>query len=332
MNLDFIKIAEEGIRRIFFLIPSFPQIAQIEITNRCNFNCAMCQRFPLKVPIKDMPLATYKKIVDKLAGVEEVILTGWGEPLIHPHLFEMVKYAKDNGKRTSFTSNGSLLTENAAKKLLELKIDSISFSIDDIKAPRGSIVHPITTQIENIERFINMAKITKHRPIIVIQSTLHKGREKKIIEVIKWASQVHASLVNINRLDVRFHTFLKRPSLAEEKLFVGQIEAAGKKFNIRTEFRPYIAFSGVARIGYKLLAPFMGMGGQHCLRIYNYVYINMTGEITPCCALPLWSIGNILKEDLTKLWHNEKFNNFRQHNFQRHVCGKCDVLEVKQWG
>lgn len=321
----------EGIRRILYLIPAQPKIAQIEITNRCNFNCIMCQRFPLKVPIKDIDIKIYKKIMSKLDSIEEIILTGWGEPLLHPKLISMIESAKKYNKKVSLTSNGSLLSESIAQKFIDSGLDSISFSIDDINAPKDSKVHPITTQINNIENFMKKIKSNDKKPLVIIQTTLHKGEENKIFGVIKWASNIGADMININRLDMRFQKKLKRPNIKQEKQFIKQLDMMGRKYNIITEFRPHIAFSGITRSIYRLLAPYMGLGGNHCLRIYNYIYINMTGGVTPCCALPLWEVGDILKEDLIDIWKNEKFIKFRKHDFQRKVCGKCDVLEVKQW-
>jgi len=330
MRQGLFKVATEGLGRLLFLIPSHPEVAQIEVTNRCNFNCLMCQRIPLKVPIEDMDFALYKKIIDRLGGVGEVILTGWGEPLIHPKIVEMVEYAKKKNRWVSLTSNGSLLTTLLAKKLLQTGLDSISFSVDDIRAPKTkSIVHPVTTQIKNIENFIKIIKGKK--PEIIIQTTLHLGQEKKIIEVVKWAARIGAGMVNVNRLDMRFNPKLRRPNYEEEKEFVGKLDEAGRKYKIQTEFRPHIAFSGLPRLAYRLVAPYVARGGQHCLRVYNYIYVNIKGEVTPCCALPLWSVGNLLQEDLQTIWQSEKLQKFREHEYQRKICGKCDVLEVRQW-
>lgn len=320
----------EVFRRIFFIIPKMPEVAQIEITNRCNFTCKMCQRYDLKVPIKNMDFKLYKKIVDKLDSINEVILTGWGEPFMHSQIFEMITYAKSRGKTVSLTSNGSLLTDKITKQIIESGLDSISFSVDDIKAPKNSLVHPTTVQIKNIEKFLKKIRSGDIEMTVTIQSTLHKYQENNIFAVVKWASQVKADMVNINRLDMRFNQELKRPSYNEEKKFVNQLIKVSDKYNIQTDFRPHIAFTGLTRILYRLLVPFMGLGGRHCLRIYNYIYINMSGQVTPCCGIPLWSAGNLLKENVDSIWFGNKFNKFRNSKFQEAICGKCDVLEVKQ--
>lgn len=332
MRKNFLQLAVEGLRRLFYLVPSHPEVAQIEVTNRCNFSCPMCQRPHLGVKLEDMGFELYKKVVDKLDGVREVDLTGWGEPLLHPKIVEMINYAKKKGKWVSLTSNGSLLTKKLSKKLIEAGLDSISISLDDINPPEtGSLVHPITTQIKNTENFIKKIKRQKKELEAVIQATLHKGRQDKILEIIAWAAKIGADMVNVNRLDVRFNKELKRPNLNEEKEFVEELDGAGKKYKIQTEFRPHVAFTGAARRVYQALAPLMHRGGRHCLRVYNCLYINLKGEVTPCCALPLWSVGNLLEEDLETIWQSDKFKKFRQHDFQRKICGQCDVLETRQY-
>jgi MoaA/NifB/PqqE/SkfB family radical SAM enzyme len=40
----------------------FPEALQIEITNRCNFNCQMCIRHVWNAKPLDMDLALYRKI------------------------------------------------------------------------------------------------------------------------------------------------------------------------------------------------------------------------------------------------------------------------------
>lgn len=330
MNKHFLLI-KEALGRLFFIIPPFPEVAQIEITNRCNYHCLMCQRIPLKVPLKDMDYNLYKKIIGKIRKVNEVILTGWGEPLMHPKLMEMIKYAKGKNKKVSLTSNGSLLTAKKIDDLIDNKIDSISFSVDKIVFEKKTQSHPIGKQLESIKEFIKESKERKTNIRVIIQSTLHKNKESDIFNVIKWAFEVEADMVNINRLDLRFNQSLKRPSLSEEKVLIEKIDKTFKKYPIGIEFKPYAAFGGYLRKIYKRLVPFMGKMGPHCLRIYNYIYINSSGGVTPCCALPNWTVGNILEDDLDLIWKNNLFIKFREHDFQRNICGKCDVLEVNQY-
>ncbi len=327
-------ITKEFIGRLLFHIPSLPQVAQIEVTNACNLSCRMCQRLDLGVKLDHMDIKTYEKVIRRLGNsVKSVTLTGWGEPLFHPQIIDMVKIAKKAGKKVQLTSNALLLTEYKRSPLINAGLDSISFSIDDLRAPmmeKDTLGHPIRNQLTNIEAFMKEIKLLPTRPSVVIQTTLHSGRENKIFEIIKYAAKIGADMVNVNRLDVRFATFLKRPNYMEEKNFVEKMEKIADKYQIRVDFRPHTAFTGFLRQLYKKTIPLMHHKGKHCLRVYNYIYVNRNGEVTPCCALPLWSVGDLMNQRMRTIWTSPKFKLFREHKFQRRVCGKCDVLEIFQ--
>ncbi|MBK8418853.1 radical SAM protein [Candidatus Villigracilis saccharophilus] len=60
----------------------------------------------------------------------ELFLGGYGEPLSHPHILEMIEQAKGLGHRVSLISNGMLLTEQVIHKLIDLKLDMLWVSVD----------------------------------------------------------------------------------------------------------------------------------------------------------------------------------------------------------
>jgi MoaA/NifB/PqqE/SkfB family radical SAM enzyme len=325
MKMDFL---EEFFRRFFYLQPPLPYTAQIEVTNECNLACPMCPRIDLKVPIKSMTLGTYKKIVDKLEGVRELVLTGWGEPLFHKDIIKMIKYAKNKGFKVRLTTNGTLLTEDLQDELLSSEIDEITFSVDEVRKSNKSLGHPLIKQLENIERFTKKRRDKK--PKVTLQSTIHKGKEKNILDIIEFASRIGAERVNLMRLDIRFQK-LPRPTVKQEKRLLKKAEKLGKKLGVQIDFLPHVALNGIARFFYRNLVPFLYRFGKYCPKTLGYIYINVDGQATPCCSLPLWSVGNLLKEDLEKIWKGQKFQKFREHDFQRKICGKCDVLEARQW-
>ena len=80
-----------------------------------------------------MDIELFKKIVDEAANFLPVSLVPFfrGESFLHPQLFDMLFYAKQKGIRPiQLATNAFFLSPLAAKKLIELKIDFISFSVD----------------------------------------------------------------------------------------------------------------------------------------------------------------------------------------------------------
>lgn len=77
----------------------------------------------------DLSIEVFRKqIAPYLGGFEWVYLQGWGEPLCHPKLWDMVSLAKEQGCRVGFTTSGNRLNERSIEKILHSNLDMISIS------------------------------------------------------------------------------------------------------------------------------------------------------------------------------------------------------------
>ena len=79
------------------------------ITSRCNDKCQFCYR---EQNSKELSFEEQKRVIDKVveSGIRKLTFAG-GEPLLIPHLKELVLYAKEKGLLVSMTSNCILMTE-----------------------------------------------------------------------------------------------------------------------------------------------------------------------------------------------------------------------------
>jgi len=103
-----------------------------EVTDHCNASCIMCPReiHELGRPHGVMDQGQFQKSMDEVAklGCKQIVLTGFGEPLVDKKLEQKVKYAKDLGMRTYIISNASLLTKKRATGLIEAGLDELRVS------------------------------------------------------------------------------------------------------------------------------------------------------------------------------------------------------------
>jgi len=113
----------------FPLVP--PDTLQISLTSRCNLRCQMCNVWKAADISEELTLQEIKNLLDQCRrwGVKEVNLCG-GEPLLCETCFDVIKYAKALGFTVILTTNGTLITESVARKLLESKLDIITISLD----------------------------------------------------------------------------------------------------------------------------------------------------------------------------------------------------------
>src|SRR3954470_19328708 len=111
-----------------------PREVQLEVTNRCNLDCDMCPRLTLlKVPEVDMSRETFDAVLGRLDAPESITLTGWGEPLMHPQLFDFVAEInrRFEGCDVSITTNGHLLTERLVATSFERKVSRWNVSLEE---------------------------------------------------------------------------------------------------------------------------------------------------------------------------------------------------------
>ncbi len=117
-------------------VGGFPIHLDIESTGVCNLRCPFCattmKNWGPDVPGYMKP-ELFQKIIDE--GVREglcsIKLSFRGEPTLHPHLPEMVAYAKKNGiLDIYFNTNGTMLTDALVHKLIDAGLDRISVSFE----------------------------------------------------------------------------------------------------------------------------------------------------------------------------------------------------------
>lgn len=118
----------------------FPSQIVVDVCEKCNYACIHCPQaeFSKSKDYKGYFLdpKLNKKLVDETArdgkGICQYLrYTAQGEPLLHPDIVPMLKYAcKHSGAQVNLTTNGSLLTPATGKKLLAAGVDVFDISVD----------------------------------------------------------------------------------------------------------------------------------------------------------------------------------------------------------
>jgi radical SAM protein with 4Fe4S-binding SPASM domain len=164
-----------------YKVADFPLFLDIDITDICNLKCSFClrQSNPELIQNKKMSFNIFKKIIDegaryKLYGCKLNII---GEPLIHPKVFDMIKYAKKKGLiDVYFNTNGYFLNDENARKLIDSGIDRISLSVDGYtksmyeKHRVGSSFKKVVSNVKNLRRLKKIMNIDY--PKVRIQTVL----------------------------------------------------------------------------------------------------------------------------------------------------------------
>ena len=103
-----------------------------EITRRCNLSCAHCRASAEDIDYSgELSTEECFALIDQIAAVAKpiIILTG-GEPLCRPDVFDIGRYAVERGLRVVLGTNGTLIDEDAARKMKQVPVSRVGVSID----------------------------------------------------------------------------------------------------------------------------------------------------------------------------------------------------------
>lgn len=270
------------------------RILQIDVSRECNLSCKICMRKNLKSHHGFMSFDDFKKILVSY-NFREVALHGWGEPLLNPEIWQMIRYAKDKGITTSLTTNGTLVGDNI-DNILSSGLDIIAFGFYDLNILQKSI--------KNVEKLIKEKKDKNSKLKIFFDTTIYKDNTNDVLDVIKKANEIGADaavlhrLFNIYNVNPDFKTLSKEE---EEKLFA-KVKSLEKELN----FKIYLPK--------KHTLP--------CVVVKNTVFVTYDGKVTPCCFLPEFYIGDAY-EGIGKALNSEEYKNFIRNMKDHDVCSRC---------
>jgi len=108
-----------------------------ETTAGCNLECIHCRRIDVSTQLMNDDLTTKEsfELVDAIteAGNPILVLSG-GEPLFRPDIFDIAKYAVKQGLTVALATNGTLVDEAMAKKIVDSGVSRVAISLDGADA------------------------------------------------------------------------------------------------------------------------------------------------------------------------------------------------------
>ncbi len=105
------------------------------MTRACNLKCVHCYAQATAGQAQDeMTTAEGKAMIDDLADFgAPVILFSGGEPLMHPDLPELARYAVSKGMRAVISTNGTLISRDKAAELKDIGLSYVGVSLDGMR-------------------------------------------------------------------------------------------------------------------------------------------------------------------------------------------------------
>jgi radical SAM protein with 4Fe4S-binding SPASM domain len=216
---------------------------ELELSRECNLRCVYCYASSGRKLHNEL---TIEEIMDALGqaielGARRIIIIGGGEPLMYPHLMEIMEFLHGRGIGIDLFTNGTLVTPEIARKLFELsvspvvKTNSLRDDVQDRLAavpgtaeairrglanlmeagyPKPELPLGIETIIcrQNIAELPEMWVWARERNIIpYFEMITFQGRAKKNEELNVTSDELHELFLTLSRIDRERYDFAWEP-------------------------------------------------------------------------------------------------------------------------
>lgn len=325
------------------LHPRVPDVQKLylEATTGCNLQCRTCIRNIWGDPSALMKWDTFEALMNSLDGLPElkrVVFTGFGEPLSHPRILEMIERIRQRGLAVSIGSNGLLLREKMARELVRLGVDRLVVSVDGVKPETYGDVRGagLSELLDNVRRLNDIKQeVNTLIPALGIEFVVLKSNIDELPALTQLASHLNASRVLVTNVlpytadmrDQMLYGYDPQPSL---------------------DARNWPVHSGAWVTWGSLDLPRMHWGAERRCKFVQdrSMVIGWDGGVTPCYALShnysyyaidgcakqveRYVLGNVNQQTLADIWMSEDYVLFRSEvrSFHFPSCPNCDLRET----
>jgi len=286
---------------------NFPPHLEIELNYSCNLKCPMCTWSVENTMEKKedwFPFEDYKKLISDAVqnGTKSIRLTYINEPLIRTDIDKFVKYANDVGIiDIIITTNGTLLSKEVSKKLIEAGLTKINVSLDAVTEETYNKIRVggnFNTTIKNIHDFLKVRKsLDKKIPKIgltFVRTKLNDHEYKQFVEY--WADKVD-------------HIGIQNPQnpFADGKFFT---PSKGDEFLLKRDQKSPEKF--------------------HCPEPFKRMTLRGNGDVLGCCSFYAVDLvmGNWHNDSMKEIWNGEKMSKLREIHrsgefYKNRACKNC---------
>jgi len=182
-----------------FLVEPFPLHIDIELSNICNLRCPMCYRefYQKKRKKEFLDYNLFMKIVDECTSekLPSIKLVGGGEVFLYPDIYHALDYlSTKNFLDIRVNTNGALLTQNLAEKIVDSTLTYIIFSVDGAKKETYNSIRVGADFDEVVSNIRYLARIRndkgKGKPLLKVQMVCSAKTKYEVIDFIDMWSPI----------------------------------------------------------------------------------------------------------------------------------------------
>ncbi len=276
----------------------------IEITNVCNLNCDFCPQTQRKPEF--MSIDTFRSILDQIKDYTDYIYFHVkGEPLLHPHIDDLLDISQEKGFQVNITTNGTQIYKVKDKLLPKPALRQINFSLHSFDGNEG-----VTDKSEYIDHILSFIKEAMDKTGVIIALRLWNLEQNNVANQEKKRN---------NELLTAIEKEFELPFRILEKVTPGSGVKIAERIFLNQDYQ----------FKWPDLREAMDDGTGFCYGLRNQVAILVDGTVVPCCldGEGIITLGNIKKTSFSEIIAGERATNivdgFSRREAVEELCRKC---------
>jgi len=223
---------------------SWPLHMQAELTSFCNLKCPVCPTGAgtLSRPAQTLDVDLFARLMDEVGPyLLTLSLWGWGEPLLHPHLAEILRIAGSHPVVTLLSTNGqNLMNQKVIDALISSPPAYLIVSIDGLSDETnsqyrvGARLDPILTGVRRLAQIKQERRLDL--PVLHMRYIVMKHNQHELPHLRDFAQHNDFDLLTIRTLVLADSAEQKHHELMPDLEEFRAYEYAGEERVRRNDF------------------------------------------------------------------------------------------------
>lgn len=315
--------------------------AKIKVTARCNLRCEFCDYWRMREP-DELSTAEYCRLLEQLAaaGCVKVHFSG-GEATLRKDIFDLLAFSAGLGMKTNLTTNGTTLTPERARRLVETGVHGVSLSLDGPDARTHDALRGVPgafdRTVKGIRRLGRARDRAGSRLKLRLNMVLTRHNYRRLPEVIELAADLGMVEVHPMPVDERGEDPAHRLTARDIDSFNTYIAPLAAEARERAGFSlsPHLVWP-FGRSEKDLVYSARGKYARGyfeqrtCYVPWLHVFIAWNGDVFLCCMArgKTDPLGNIRRNTVAEVFDGEPYRKIRQQFLTEmpKVCHRCDMF------
>lgn len=293
-----------------------------------------------------MDIETIERVIAECApkGLEEIIPSTMGEPLIYKHMPKIIDLCHEHGVRLNLTTNGTF-PRLGARRWAELIVpigSDVKLSWNGATKSSQSLVmvnNDFDKNMSDLRTFIQIrdahAAAGGNYCSVTLQMTFMEMNLKQIPRVVELAIREGVDRVKGHHLWAHFAEISDQDMRRDKDAIIRWNRIARECIEI-AENNPLPNGTSITLANIYELDPEHG-GELHpaatCPFLGQEAWVNHEGRFDPCCSpdelrKTLGSYGNVRDDGMLAIWESTEYRDLLDNYLDNDVCRQCNMRQI----